>query len=149
VLYYVILTQIISPGNDLASNLLWALLSNSLVIAPANYAHHSIFVNPNIFKPWIHFVPIENLDCSDFHDKIDYCLTHDKECQKIAENGTEYIKNVFKHFDNGLLARILENARVDDCDVCLKNQFIKSVENGNKKQLIIQNENVKCFEIEF
>jgi len=61
----------------------------------------------------------------------------------------DYIKKVFKHFDNGLLARILENARVDDCDVCLKNQFIKSVENGNKKQLIIQNENVKCFEIEF
>ncbi len=37
-------------------------------------------------QPWVHYVPIAR-DLSDLHDKITWCLTHERKCRKIADEG--------------------------------------------------------------
>lgn len=56
--------------------------------------------------PWVHYVPVES-DLSNLDEQIQWCLTHDEECKKIAEAARlfydtylckeyclEYLKNV-------------------------------------------------------
>ena len=56
--------------------------------------------------PWIHYVPVQS-DLSDLDEKIQWCIEHDEECKKIAEEARlfydtwlsknsclEYLKNV-------------------------------------------------------
>ena len=67
-------------GNDIATNLAWALLSNSIVIAPPFYWDD--WYMPSKLVPWVHFVPIKT-DFSDLETQLDHCLANPELCHKI------------------------------------------------------------------
>jgi hypothetical protein len=52
------------------------------------------------FEPFleegIHFIEIKH-DLSNLIEKIEWCLSHDKECERIAENGIEFYKKYFNY----------------------------------------------------
>lgn len=76
-------------GNDVASGLKWQLYSNSVVIMP----------KPNMVSwamedqliPYVHYVPV-NDEFSDLEEIYEWCINHDKECEQISKNATEYIE---------------------------------------------------------
>lgn len=75
-------------GNDRPSNMNWVLASNSVPIF-AKPRFHSWVCEPWL-KPNVHYVEVKE-DFSDFPEKIEWCQTHDKECEEIAKNGKEFI----------------------------------------------------------
>ena len=62
-------------------------------------------------EPWVHYVPVAS-DLSDLLEKIEWAISHDSECEKIAANSLEFynkylqrdgysiICNVFDHINN-------------------------------------------------
>lgn len=42
-------------------------------------------------KPYVHYVPIAK-DLSDLHEKLDWCTTHDAECEQIANNAKAFAR---------------------------------------------------------
>jgi hypothetical protein len=75
-------------GNDVASNLKWILLSNSVALMPIPKVC-SWFMEDHL-EPFVHFVPLnDNFD--DLEEKYQWCLDNLDECEKISKNATEYI----------------------------------------------------------
>lgn len=96
-------------GNDVASNLKWALASNSCVLMPRPTVV-SWFME-HMLKPGVHYVEVKP-DFSDLESKYKWCLEHDEQCRVIAENGKAFMK----HFANRD-EEIKLNARVLDAYV--------------------------------
>lgn len=77
-------------GNVVAYRLLNSMLTKSLILrVKSEYIHWT----DHLMKPGQHYIEI-NSDLSDLKDKIDWCRTHDKECEKIANTGYEFAKSV-------------------------------------------------------
>lgn len=93
-------------GNDVATNLKWALASNSVVFMPPP-TRESIILESTLY-PWIHYVPLSH-DFSDLQVKIKYCDDNPLVCQNISSTATKFMlpfstrSNIFS-----LGARILE-----------------------------------------
>ena len=77
-------------GNDVASNLKWILLSNSVCLMPEPTAC-SWFME-DMLIPFFHYVPLED-DFSDLEQKYDWCLNNLDECEAISQNATKYMEN--------------------------------------------------------
>jgi hypothetical protein len=75
-------------GNDVATNLKWALYSNSCVLMPKPRATSWIMEDELI--PYIHFVPLKD-DLSDIEEKYEWCLNNLHICEKIGQNGKKYM----------------------------------------------------------
>lgn len=76
-------------GNDVASNLKWALLSNSVVLMPRPTVDS--WICESQLQPYIHYIPLEN----DFHDldsQWKWCESHPALCQEIIENAHAYMR---------------------------------------------------------
>ncbi len=67
-------------GNDVASNLAWILLSNSIPICPTHFIE-SWFCEGKL-KPWKHYIPVKN-DFSDLEQNYNKCLKDNDLCNKI------------------------------------------------------------------
>jgi len=76
-------------GNDVATNLKWIMLSNSVCIMPLPQIC-SWFMEDHLV-PYVHFVPVSE-DFSDLEEVYEWCLTHDAECEEISKNATEFAK---------------------------------------------------------
>lgn len=74
-------------GVDVASNLKWAMGTNSLVISPK--LKYETWFMEGWLKPNTHYVEV-NEDFSDLEEKIDYYLQHPKEAKQIIRNANEY-----------------------------------------------------------
>jgi hypothetical protein len=75
-------------GNDVASNLKWILLSNSVALMPI--PKMCTWYMEDHLEPFVHFVPLnDNFD--DLEEKYQWCLDNLDECEKISKNATEYI----------------------------------------------------------
>ncbi len=77
-------------GHDVASDLKWKMLSNSVVLKMPS-ASVSWFME-DLLEPWVHYVPL-NRDASDLEEKLEWCRSHQKECQEIAANATEWAQS--------------------------------------------------------
>lgn len=81
--------HLIVNGNDKATGLNWALLSNSV----------PFMVEPDVeswlleasLKAWEHYIPIKP-DFSDLSDKVDWAERNDGEAERIAKAGREYVQ---------------------------------------------------------
>lgn len=82
-------------GNDVATGLKWNLLSSSVVLMP--HPKKSIFSMEFLLKPWVHYVPIENVE--NLEESIAWVLDHDEEARQISERATNFIKDLFFHPD--------------------------------------------------
>jgi len=76
-------------GNDVATNLKWIMLSNSVCIMPLPQIC-SWFMEDHLV-PYVHFVPVSE-DFSDLEEVYEWCLEHDAECEEISKNATEFAK---------------------------------------------------------
>jgi len=74
-------------GNDKSSSLSWVMASNSVPIMPKP-RYHSWFCEPWL-EAGVHYVEVKR-DFSDMLEKIEWCKSHDKECEEIAENGKKF-----------------------------------------------------------
>lgn len=82
-------------GNDVASNLKWAMSSNSLVMMAK--PHYETWFMEGTLKQNFHYVLVKD-DYSDLEEKIKYYSTHIEEAKKIIENAKKYA-NQFKNND--------------------------------------------------
>lgn len=75
-------------GNDTSSSLHWALSTGCCPVHVYPFAWTSWRFGQGL-EPWVHFVPVAR-DGTDLGNVMDWCLTHDEECRKIATNGQRY-----------------------------------------------------------
>ncbi|MGF1721737.1 lipopolysaccharide A protein [Vibrio kyushuensis] len=75
-------------GNDVASNLKWAMSSNSVVITP-KMKFETWFMEGTL-KAGIHYIEVKD-DWSDFDEKIKYYLDNPDKAEQIIKNAHEYI----------------------------------------------------------
>jgi Glycosyl transferase family 90 len=61
-------------GNDVASGLKWALLSNSVVLMPI--PKHTSWAMEERLIPWIHYIPL-NDEATDVEEKMQWILEHE------------------------------------------------------------------------
>lgn len=93
-------------GNDVATNLKWAMSSNSLCIMPKP-KYETWFMEGSL-KPEVHYIEVKN-DYSDLEEKIRYYSKHTKEAEQIIANAhkhTERFKN--KDMEDLLCLKVLE-----------------------------------------
>lgn len=76
-------------GNDVATNLKWILLSNSVVIM-AKPNKCSWFME-DMLMPFIHYVPLNDGN-SNIEEMYNWCMANLDKCKTIAENATKYMK---------------------------------------------------------
>lgn len=76
-------------GNDVASNLKWAMSSNSVVITPK--MHFETWFMEGSLQAGKHYIEVKD-DYSDFDEKVAYYLAHPEEAEKIVRNAHEYLK---------------------------------------------------------
>lgn len=75
-------------GNDVASNLKWAMSSNSVVVTPK--MRFETWFMEGALLPGIHFIQVED-DWSDFEQKIRYYLDHPEEAKQILNNAHQHV----------------------------------------------------------
>lgn len=76
-------------GNDVASNLKWAMSSNSAVITP-RMKFETWFMEGTL-EAGKHYIEVKD-DWSDFDEKVQYYLDHPEEAEQIVRNAHEYLR---------------------------------------------------------
>jgi len=87
---------IMLEGNDVASGLKWALLSQSVVLMPE--PKHTSWAMEEWLQPWVHYVPL-NQNATDVEEKMRWVLDHDDAAQRISERGTLWMQDLVFHPD--------------------------------------------------
>jgi len=98
-------------GNDVATNLKWCLLSNSVVLQPIP-TKCSWFME-DMLIPFEHFVPL-NDDLTDVEEKLQWCMNNLQKCEQISKNATIYMHQFLdteneKYITNEVIRRYLTN----------------------------------------
>lgn len=76
-------------GNDVATNLKWALASNSVILMPLPRVE-SWFAE-SLLKPYVHFVPVRD-DFSDLYTQKKWCDANPKVCIQITQNAQSFVR---------------------------------------------------------
>ncbi|MEM9224860.1 MAG: glycosyl transferase family 90 [Pseudomonadota bacterium] len=76
-------------GNDVATNLAWALHSNSCVLMPKPTCES--WLSEAMLTPYVHYVPVA-ANLSNLKRMFAWCQNHPKECEEIATAGRAFIK---------------------------------------------------------
>jgi Glycosyl transferase family 90 len=84
-------------GNDVSSGLTWALFSNSVVMIPP--PTFTSFAMEEVLEPYVHYVPLKR-DLSNAEEQMQWILDHDDDAQRIAQNGRNWIRDMFLHDDS-------------------------------------------------
>ena len=93
-------------GNDVATNLKWAMASNMLVMSPL--PRYETWFMEGRLQPAKHFVLLRD-DLSDLEDKVDYYATHTKEAEEIIRNAHAWIDLFTDPLKESIIAtRVLE-----------------------------------------
>jgi hypothetical protein len=83
-------------GNDVATNLKWILLSNSVVLM-AKPGKCSWFME-DMLIPFRHYVPL-NDNYDNIEEMFTWCMNNMDKCKEISQNATDYMK-LFLNDDN-------------------------------------------------
>jgi hypothetical protein len=83
-------------GNDVASGLKWALLSQSVVLMPP--PQHSSWAMEELLVPWVHYIPLDEF-ATNIEERMQWILENDKEAQRIAERATLWMEDLVFHPD--------------------------------------------------
>ncbi|QIA64768.1 lipopolysaccharide A protein [Vibrio astriarenae] len=76
-------------GNDVASNLKWAMSSNSVVVSP-KMKFETWFMEGTLV-PGIHYIEVKD-DWSDLEEKLSFYISNPDEARKIVSNAHDYLK---------------------------------------------------------
>jgi hypothetical protein len=83
-------------GNDVASGLKWALLSNSVVLMPI--PKHTSWAMEELLIPWLHYVPL-NDEATDVEGKMQWILDHESDAKRISYAATLWMQDLVFHPD--------------------------------------------------
>ena len=89
-------------GNDVATNLKWALASNSVVLMPK--PRIETFFGEGRLEPYVHYIPLRS-DTKDLIEKIEFCEERISFCKNVSKNGRNYAlkyKNLANIYEMGL-----------------------------------------------
>ena len=75
-------------GNDVSTNLKWAMSSNSICFMPR--PRHETWFMEGLLEPGVHYVEIRS-DFSDLEEKIDYYSTQIREAEEIISNAHRHV----------------------------------------------------------
>jgi hypothetical protein len=78
-------------GNDVATNLKWALYSNSVVMGPP--PTKMTYGLENLLVPWVHFIPLHH-NFSDLEEKMEWVWRNDADAKNIAMNGKQFMQDL-------------------------------------------------------
>lgn len=81
-------------GNDVASGLKWALLSQSVVLMPP--PKHTSWAMEELLEPWVHYIPLKE-DASDIEDQMKWITEHDAAARLISQRGTLWMQDLVFH----------------------------------------------------
>jgi hypothetical protein len=100
------------PGNDVSSQLLWALAGNTVPFHPYPFFFETYWYDggegKSALEPWVHFIPIKH-DGSDLGDRYEWCLSHQDECMAVVEAGKEHAKrHLSDQFSEGIRDRFVQ-----------------------------------------
>jgi len=87
---------IMIEGNDVASGLKWALLSQSIVLMPV--PKHTSWCMEELLEPWVHYVPLDE-NATDVEEKMEWVVGHEAEARKISERATLWMEDMVFHPD--------------------------------------------------
>lgn len=87
---------IMLEGNDVASGLKWALLSQSVVLMPP--PKHTSWAMEEWLIPWVHYIPLLD-DISDVEQQMQWVVDHDDEARRISERATLWMEDLCFHPD--------------------------------------------------
>lgn len=96
---------IMLEGNDVASGLKWALLSQSVVLMPT--PRHTSWCMEELLEPWVHYVPLKD-DASDAADMMKWLLDNEEEGRRIAQRGTLWMEDLIFHPDAAREDRLIK-----------------------------------------
>jgi hypothetical protein len=96
---------IMMEGNDVASGLKWALLSQSIVLMPP--PRHTSWCMEELLQPWVHYVPLRD-DASDSEEKMKWVMENDPEARKISERATLWMEDLIFHPDAAREERLIK-----------------------------------------
>ena len=81
-------------GNDVASGLKWALLSQSVVLMPK--PKYTSWAMEELLQPWVHYIPLKD-DITDVVEKMKWIVDNKDEARAIAERGTIWMEDLVFH----------------------------------------------------
>ena len=87
---------IMIEGNDVASGLKWALLSQSIVLMPI--PKHTSWCMEELLEPWVHYVPLDDF-ATNVEERMQWVVDHDEEAQRISERATLWMEDLVFHPD--------------------------------------------------
>ena len=93
------------PGNDVATNLKWIMMQNSVIVMPPPKVEG--WLMEGLLKPFVHYIPIYHP--RNMSSVINWMRTHDEDCKKIVKNANAWIRMV-KHF-NPILSWIFDYSK--------------------------------------
>lgn len=76
-------------GNDVATNLKWALASQSVVLMPK--PHVESWFAETLLEPYVHYVPLKN-DFSDLYTQKKWCDKHPEKCKEIIRRANAFVQ---------------------------------------------------------
>lgn len=76
-------------GNDVATNLKWAMSSNSLVVMPRPQIC-SWFMEEKL-EPYVHYLPVRD-DFDDLESQVRWAESNPQKCKQIVRNAQKYVK---------------------------------------------------------
>ncbi|MFM8378596.1 MAG: glycosyl transferase family 90 [Planctomycetia bacterium] len=79
-------------GNDVASNLKWAMSSNSVAVMPRP-TYETWFMEGTL-EPEEHYIEIRP-DYADLEEKLRYYIAHPAEAERISDNAHAYVRRFF------------------------------------------------------
>jgi len=83
-------------GNDVASGLKWALLSQSVVLMPI--PKHTSWAMEELLEPWVHYIPL-NENATDVEEKMQWVVDNDDLARAIAERSSLWMEDMVFHPD--------------------------------------------------
>jgi hypothetical protein len=93
-------------GNDVASNLKWAMSSNSVVVMPKPRVC-SWFLE-NMLEPYIHYLPVRD-DFKDLEHQIKWAEKNPTKCRDIIRNAHAHVELFLEQKnERALLQKILK-----------------------------------------
>ena len=87
---------IMIEGNDVASGLKWALLSQSVVLMPI--PKHTSWAMEELLEPWVHYVPLDDF-ATNVEERMQWVVDHDEEARRISERATLWMEDMVFHPD--------------------------------------------------
>ena len=87
---------IMIEGNDVASGLKWALLSQSIVLMPV--PKHTSWCMEELLEPWVHYIPLDDF-ATNVEERMRWVVDHDEEAQRISERATLWMEDLVFHPD--------------------------------------------------